>query len=192
MDRSIIAVLAIGAIIGLLIVAGFGFGVLGLPGPGPGTPSTPVSSRTTTPPVLSPPATVTVTSYPAATSPPGIPGPAEETPVPTQTYTGPPDFALDVVPLDASGRAGEMIMYQMTILPVNGFSAPVHLTVDASALVFFTEHYDLGTVEPPYPLTIHYPFTIPSRIPGGTAVTGVVHAAGGGIERDVGLELTVR
>jgi hypothetical protein len=191
MDRSIIAALAIGAIIGLLIVAGFAFGILRLPGPGPGIPPTPVPSRTTAPPVLSPPAVLPDGSYPPATSP-GFPGRTEETPVQTPTYTGPPDFALEVVPLAASGSAGEVIMYRMTIIPANGFSAPVHLTVDATALVFFTEHYDLGTVEPPYPLTISYPFTIPSRIPGGTEVTGTVHAAGGGITRDVGLTLAVR
>jgi len=79
----------------------------------------------------------------------------------------------------------------MTITAQNGFSASVHMELVASVL-FFSKTYDLGTVNPPYPTTLNYPFTVPNSLPSGVAVNGVVTSTGGGITREDDLTLTVQ
>ncbi len=79
----------------------------------------------------------------------------------------------------------------MTISGTNGFSAPVQLSLHVSAVFVYNRDYDLGTQYPPYPKIVDYPFTVPSNVPGGITVNGLLTARGGSEVRQVPLVLQV-
>jgi len=109
----------------------------------------------------------------------------------TCVASGPPGFTVTVTPTDASAAHGETVIYHMTIEAQNCFSGPIHTELMASVL-FFSETYDLGTQEPPYPKTVDYPFLVPDRLPSGVTVNGVIRSTGGGITREDQLTLSVK
>ncbi len=149
-----------------------------VPGPVPLTTITPPSHRTPRPTLpVSPGATPSETP--------------SETPSATPTYSGPPGFTVTVSPTQATAGKGEKVTYTMEIDAQNGFSDTIHMELVASVL-FFSQTYDLGTLEPPYPKTVEYPFTVPDNLPSGVTVNGVVRSTGGGITREDQLTLTVR
>jgi hypothetical protein len=96
------------------------------------------------------------------------------------TVSGPPSFTLIVTPVEARARPGDPILYSMTIEPKGGFDQPVSLRIDVSALLVYRNSFDLGTVNPPYPRTFEYLFRVPSNVPGGIMVKGLLTAEGGG------------
>ncbi len=53
------------------------------------------------------------------------------------------------------------------------------MTLTAKVL-FVTQTYDLGTINPPFPKSIPYDFTVPGNLPSGVTVDGVITATGGG------------
>ena len=110
---------------------------------------------------------------------------------PSTTPSGPPGFTVIISPVQASAGKGETVTYTMKIEAQNGFSAKIHMELVASVL-FFSQTYDLGTQEPPYPKTVEYPFTVPDSLWPGTTVNGVLRSTGGGITREDQLTLTVR
>jgi len=142
----------------------------------PQTTITPPTHRTPRPTLSgSPGATPSVT--PSATASP--------------TPSGPPGFTVTVSPVQASASKGETVTYTMRIEAQNGFSDKIHMELVASVL-FFSQTYDLGIQDPPYPKTIQYPFTVPDNLWPGTTVNGVLKSTGGGITREDPLTLTVR
>jgi len=130
-------------------------------------------------PVASPPRGATTVS-PVPSLPPGI-----ETPFPAATPvpSGPPGFTETVSPAETTAARGETVTYTMTIDAQNGFSDDVSMQLVAGFL-FFSESYDLGILEPPYPKTITYPFTVPDTLPPGATVNGLLTSTGGGITRE--------
>jgi hypothetical protein len=108
------------------------------------------------------------------------------------TPSGPPGFTLFVTPVEVRARPGEVVTYTLTIEPRGGFAAPVALRLDASALFLFHNSYDLGVVDPPYPRTVQYPFVVPSELPAGITVRGVLSGDGGGHREERDLVLIVR
>jgi hypothetical protein len=147
-----------------------------IPGTVPQITITPPTHRTPGPTIsVSPGATPSVT--PTVTSSPA-PG-------------GPPGFTVTVSPVQASAGKGETVTYTMRIEAQNGFSDTIHMELVASVL-FYSQTYDLGIQEPPYPKTIQYPFTVPDNLWPGTTVNGILRSTGGGITREDPLTLTVR
>jgi len=110
---------------------------------------------------------------------------------PSPTPSGPPGFTVIISPVQASAAKGETVTYTMKIEAQNRFSGKIHMELVASVL-FFSQTYDLGTQEPPYPKTVEYPFTVPDNLWPGTTVNGVLRSTGDGITREDHLMLTVR
>jgi hypothetical protein len=97
--------------------------------------------------------------------------------------SGPPGFTVTVFPAETTAARGETVTYTMTVDAQNGFSDDVSMQLVAGFL-FFSESHDLGTLEPPYPKTITYPFTVPDTLPPGVTVNGLLTSTGGGITRE--------
>ena len=117
-------------------------------------------------------------------------GDSNSAPVPTSP-SAPVPYTISVSPSSASAAPGETIYYTLQVLGGQGQTEPIHLTLTARAL-FYTQSYDLGSVEPPFPRTVTYPFTIPSNIPSGITVSGVLSATGGGQTQDQQIVLTIK
>jgi hypothetical protein len=113
------------------------------------------------------------------------------TPVPAATWNGPPGFTVSISPAQAAAARGETVVYTMKIEAQNGFSDEIHMQIVASVL-FFSQTQDLGTLKPPYPTTIEYPFKVPDTLFPGTTVNGVLTATGGGITREDHITLSVK
>ena len=73
----------------------------------------------------------------------------------------------------------------------NGFSQPVSLSIEVNALMVFRQTYDLGVVQPPFPNSLTYEFTVPGNVPSGVTINGLLRASGGGIERQQTLTLQI-
>jgi hypothetical protein len=125
---------------------------------------------------------------PTTVSPSVIPTTAVAT---TRTVSGPPSFTLIVTPVEARARPGDTIRYTLSIEPKGGFDQPVSLRLDVSALFLYHNSFDLGTVNPPYPMTLEYSFTVPNDVPGGITVKGILSAEGGGQKEEQDLVLIV-
>jgi hypothetical protein len=99
-------------------------------------------------------------------------------------------FTLSVSPASASGKPGETISYTLRINGGEGQIDPVHFSLTAGAL-FFSQTYDLGDEQPPFPKTSVYQFTIPTNIPSGITINGVLTATGAGQTREQPVTLKV-
>jgi len=104
--------------------------------------------------------------------------------------TAPAPFTLSVSPASASGKPGDTISYTLRIDGGEGQTDPIHFTLKASAL-FFTQTYDLGEEQPPFPKTSVYQFTIPANVPSGITINGVLTANGAGLTREQPVTLNV-
>jgi len=93
--------------------------------------------------------------------------------------------------VEARARPGDTIRYTLSIVPKGGFDQPVALSLAVSALFLYQNSFDLGTVNPPYPMTLEYSFTVPKDVPGGITVKGVLSAEGGGHKEEQDLVLIV-
>ena len=95
----------------------------------------------------------------------------------------PRPFTLSVSPASASGKPGETISYTLRIDGGEGQTEPIHFRLTASALLF-SQTYDLGDEQPPFPKTSVYQFAIPGNIPSGITINGVLTASGAGQTRE--------
>ncbi len=116
--------------------------------------------------------------------------PVTAAPVDSSGDVNPQPFTLTVSPASASGKPGETITYTLRIGGGEGQSEPIHFTLKASAFIF-SETYDIGDEQPPFPKVSVYQFTIPSYIPLGTTINGVLTATGAGQTREQLVTLTV-
>ncbi|MDD1716190.1 MAG: hypothetical protein LUQ01_04255, partial [Methanolinea sp.] len=112
-------------------------------------------------------------------------------PVTTSAPTGPASFQISVSPVNTRARAGDIVPYAMVITAENGFSQPVSLSIEVNALMVFRQTYDLGVVQPPFPNSLTYEFTVPGNVPSGVTINGLLRASGGGIERQQTLTLQI-
>jgi hypothetical protein len=136
------------------------------------------------------------------------PGVAEPSPVQVQTESpllspvsttvpetpviqGPPAFRLLVTPVEARVRPGDTIVYSLTVEPEGGFDEPISLRLDVRALFLYQESFDLGTIGPPFPKTVDYRFVVPSDVPAGITVSGVLTGDGGDYQDSVSLILII-
>jgi len=149
-----------------------------------------VFSLLSQPAVPKPPPEVPVTGKPPVSVPPEPPSSPAAT-VTTTIVQGPPSFRLLVTPVEARARRGEAIQYTMTIEPKGGFDKPVSLRLDVRALFLYSESFDLGTVDPPYPKSVGYRFVVPANAPPGITVSGVLSGEGGGLRDTVSLVLII-
>ena len=106
-------------------------------------------------------------------------------------FTGPPSFTLIVTPVEKRANPGDTILYTLAIEPIAGFNKPVSLRLDVNALFLYQESFDLGSLDPPYPRTIEYQFRVPSEVPRGITVKGVLTAEGGGHKEEQDLILQI-
>ena len=102
----------------------------------------------------------------------------------------PEPFFLSVSPASASGKPGETITYTLRIDGGEGQMEPIHFTLTASALIF-SQTYDIGDEQPPFPKTSVYQFIVPGNIPPGIMINGVVTATGAGQSREQPVTLRV-
>lgn len=180
---------------GLVLLAIIGFIVLmvallafvhNIPGTGEGSDGTdlltPGPTRTASPGAIQ---TRTPDQPVTTDSPPLV------SPVTTLTPGGPASFQISVSPVNTQAHAGDRVPYTMVIVPEYGFSQPVSLSIEVSALMVFRQTYDLGIVSPPFPTTLTYEFTVPGNVPAGVTINGLLRATGGGIERQRTLSLQV-
>jgi hypothetical protein len=200
------------SIAGLILVAAIALLIFGTWVPSEGNPPGGLPTPTVTP-------TQTmgiVTTRPSPSFPPtrtttaGTPHPTVTTirttapvttaiPLPTVTTigtaapvtTGTPSFSISVNPVSAVAGPGDLVTYHMTIAGTNGFSDPVQLSLHVSAVLVYNRDYDLGTQYPPYPKTVDYPFTVPSNVPRGITVNGLLTARSGSVIHQVPLILQV-
>ena len=127
---------------------------------------------------------------PVRTEPP-YPSPPSTTVPETTIIQGPPAFRLLVTPVEVRARPGEALLYSMTVEPEGGFDEPVSLRLDVSALLLYRESFDLGTIDPPFPKTVGYRFVVPSDVPAGITVRGVLTGEGGEYQDSVDLVLLI-
>jgi hypothetical protein len=109
----------------------------------------------------------------------------------TPVIQGPPAFRLLVTPVEARVRPGDTIVYSLTVEPEGGFDEPVSLRLDVRALFLYQESFDLGTIDPPFPKTLDYRFVVPSEVPTGITVSGVLTGEGGEYQDSVSLILII-
>jgi hypothetical protein len=178
--RTRTLLLIIGAAVLLALMVGL---LVNIPGPIPReVPFTPIN----VPEKTLPNPTATLSEAPAVTVPP----PMNLTT--TQVIQGPPAFTLLVTPVEARAAPGGTVLYSMTIEPEGGFHDQISLHLTVSAFLLYHETFDLGTVDPPYPKVFEYRFTVPSDVPSGITVKGVLTAEGGGYQDTVDLILHIR
>jgi hypothetical protein len=130
--------------------------------------------------------TTTLPNEPAGTTLPAL------TLTTTPVIQGPPAFTLLVTPVEARAMPGGTVIYTMTIEPEGGFHDQISLHLTASAFIVYRETFDLGTVDPPYPKVFEYHYTVPSDVPSGITLKGVLVAEGGGYQDAVDLILHIR
>ena len=131
------------------------------------------------------------TSSPVITGQTITPGlPATATPVDSSDTVVVQPFTLSVSPSSTSGKPGDTISYTLRIDGGEGQTEPIHFTLTAGAL-FFSQTYDLGDEQPPFPKTSVYQFTIPTNIPSGITINGVLTATGAGQTRQQPVTLKV-
>jgi hypothetical protein len=172
--------LIIGAAVLLALMVGL---LVNIPGPIPrGVPFT----LTNVPEKPLPNPTAILSEEPTVTVPPSL------TLTTTQVTQGPPTFTLLVTPVEARAVPGGTVLYSMTIEPEGGFHDQISLRLTASALFVYHQTFDLGTVDPPYPKVFEYRFTVPSDVPSGITVKGVLTAEGGGYQDTEDLILHIR
>jgi hypothetical protein len=106
------------------------------------------------------------TPVPEETRPPTPTGTA---PAPPCVPAGPPGFTVAVSPVQVTAARGETVTYRMTIEAQDCFAEPIHMELVAGVL-FFSQTYDLGIQDPPYPKTIEYPFRVPDNLPPGVTI----------------------
>jgi hypothetical protein len=153
-------------------------------------PSTSPPVPATTPPLTSV-FTQNPTSFPAVSSQPAVTGiPVTPSYGDSSGTIAPQPFTLSVSPASASGKPGETISYTLRIGGGEGQTEPVHFTLTAGAL-FFSQTYELGDEQPPFPKTSVYQFTIPTNIPSGITINGVLTATGAGQTREQPVTLNV-
>ena len=104
--------------------------------------------------------------------------PATSIPTPQGGIVNPVPFSLSVSPLSASARPGETLTYTLDIQGGEGITEPIHLSLTAKAL-FFSQTYDLGDLNPPFPQIITRDFQVPGNLPSGITVNGVITATEG-------------
>ena len=109
--------------------------------------------------------------------------------IPTTVIT-PVPFSLSVTPQSASARPGDKLTYTLNIQHGEGLTGPIHFSLAANVL-FFSQTYDLGTVDPPFPKSITYDFTVPGNLPSGVTVSGVITATGNGQTETQDISLNV-
>ncbi len=120
------------------------------------------------------------------------------TTLPAQTLTtapviqGPPTFTLLVTPVEARAPPGGTVHYTLTIEPKGGFDDQISLRLTVSALAIYRETFNLGTVDPPYPKVFEYQFVVPSDVPSGISIRGVLTGEGGGYQDTADLILHIR
>lgn len=131
----------------------------------------PVASGT----ISAPPGTVSRVSTAIPSSAPTL----LPTQVPQTTVVNPVPFSLSVTPQTASARPGDKLTYTLNIGHGEGLTGPIRFSLAAKVL-FFSQTYDLGTVDPPFPKSITYDFTVPGNLPSGVTVNGVITATGNG------------
>ncbi|MEI6292855.1 MAG: hypothetical protein WCP36_04195 [Methanomicrobiales archaeon] len=131
------------------------------------------------------------TSSPVITGQTITPGlSATGSPVDSSDTVVPQPFTLSVSPSSTSGKPGDTISYTLRIDGGEGQTEPIHFTLTADAL-FFSQTYDLGDEQPPFPKTSVYQFTIPTNIPSGITINGVLTATGAGQTREQPVTLKV-
>jgi hypothetical protein len=158
--------------------------------------TTAVPTLTSTPvPVFSPAKTIVPPQNPG--SPTVVSQPPATTDLPVTAAYGDSSgsvaqqpFTLSVSPASASGKPGDTISYTLRIQGGEGQTEPIHFTLTAGAL-FFSQTYDLGYEQPPFPKTSVYQFTIPTNIPSGITINGVLTATGAGQMRERPVTLKV-
>jgi hypothetical protein len=138
--------------------------------------ATPVRTTTST---QNPTPSPVISEQPTANVLPVMPGPVVPRP-----------FSLSVSPESASGKPGETISYTLRIDGGEGQTEPIHFTLKASAL-FFSQTYEIGDEQPPFPKTSVYQFTIPGNIPSGITINGVITGTGAGQTREQPVTLKV-
>jgi hypothetical protein len=201
------------ALAGIMFTTGIvAFVVLTQPGaPGPVVPDagrkevqmSPTKSidtaRTGTRDEVTPPVTVTkvlptISGSPAITLQPtrtGTPGTVTSGNSDSDTTTAPEPFSFSVSPVSASAKPGETLAYTLRIDGGQGQTEPIHFTLKASAL-FFTQTYEMGDEQPPFPKTVTYQFMVPGNIPPGITVNGIITATGAGQVREQPVTLIVK
>jgi hypothetical protein len=136
---------------------------------------------------LQPELTATLPEEPLVTvSPPDL------SPTMTKVIQGPPVFTLLVTPVEVRAAPGGTVRYTMTIEPKGGFADQISLRLKIRALAIYRETFDLGTVDPPYPKVFEYHFIVPSNIPSGITLKGVLTGEGGGYQDTADLILHIR
>jgi hypothetical protein len=207
-NKKILLVLIFAGIImvGLLVYVVMTYSPVPGPGksnaPAAGTPVNPVTTQppgyittrstnaavpvSTTGPIVVPTRVRTMESQQSPTSSPAVSVQTTATSIPATAAQGdssgdvsPQPFTLTVSPASASGRPGETISYTLHIGGGEGQTEPIHFTLTANAFLI-SQTYDIGDEQPPFPKTTVYQFTIPSNIPSGITINGVVTATGAG------------
>lgn len=84
-------------------------------------------------------------------------------------------FSINVEPKSLSAKAGDEVTYTLRIEAEEGYDGVIAFVLDVSALGYSTT-LDLGTQFPPYPKDFEYSYTIPSEIPEGVTIEGVLTA----------------
>jgi hypothetical protein len=153
----------------------------------------PVTREQVTQPVVTVTTALVTTTTPRATSLLPTPAATPETFSPgggSEPAVVAVPFTFSVSPVTARTRPGETLSYTLRIDGGQGQTEPIHFTLKASAL-FFTQTYELGDEQPPFPKTVTYEFVVPGNVPAGITITGVITATGAGQTREQTVTLTV-
>jgi hypothetical protein len=71
-----------------------------------------------------------------------------------------------------------------------GYLRDVRLSLRVTAPLY-DRTYDLGTVSPPYPKVLEYPFEVPGYVPPFVTISGTLTATDGSVTREETLTLSV-
>lgn len=98
-------------------------------------------------------------------------------------------FSIDVEPNEFTIKPGDEVKFSVRIDAVEGFTDSIEFELDVSC-VGYSDTFDLGTLDPPFPREQEFTFSIPSEIPVGS-VQGTLRGTSGEhvVEEDVEITL---
>ena len=87
-------------------------------------------------------------------------------------------FTLSIEPEEQEVFVGDTVTYEILVEVEEGFNESIEFELEASVLSW-SETFDLGVLDPPYPFEFTYSFVVPEEIPVGGTGTAIITGVSG-------------
>jgi hypothetical protein len=100
-------------------------------------------------------------------------------------------FTLSIEPEEQEVDVGDTVTYEILVEVEEGFNESIEFELVASVLTW-SETFDLGVLDPPYPFEFTYSFEVPEEIPVGGTGTAIITGVSGGESVQETVTLTIK